>query len=147
MHRQPTGVAEQVHFAGNKPAETSKVFDFALQRVGNVHVGAIPPHRAVAACRQVIVQDQEVADTLEFVHRDAVVFVDHQRVEMAIREQREKFGDPGLYQVNAGGFQRFQKAAGQPDGNHVLVPKAVSAPRREAQQARLGQRLAIEIRK
>ena len=47
--------------------------------------------------------------------------------------------------MDAGGFQRFEKAAGEPQRDAVLVPELLAPAGREAQEPRLRQRLAVQV--
>src|ERR1043165_7958504 len=98
------------------------MLDALSQRVGYRHVRAVTPELALTAPIEMVVEDQEVADALEFAVGDAVVFVASSRVEIAIRKHGEQPENTGLYQMQAGRFQRLEKSARQADGHHVAVP-------------------------
>src|SRR5450755_3047934 len=92
-------------------------------------------------------QDNEVANLVIFADLQAVVLIDVVRVERAIRKDRRQLSNPALYEMDAGGFQGFEKAAGQSQSDAVLVPEFLAPPGREVQKARLGTRRAVEIAK
>ena len=66
-------------------------------------------------------------------------------VEAGRREVRQQVRDAHLHQVDAGGLQRLEEAAGQADRDDVPVPRLLAPPGLEAQRARLGQRRAVEV--
>jgi hypothetical protein len=57
------------------------------------------------------VQDDEVADAVEFVDLQPVVFLHIARIEGAIRKDRCQLGNATLDEMDTGGFQRLEKAA------------------------------------
>jgi hypothetical protein len=91
------------------------------------------------------VQHDEVADALVLEARLAVVFAALDLVEAAVREEVDQALDRRLDQMDAGRLDRLEEAAGQADGDHVAVPGLLAHPGLELDQARLGQRLAVEI--
>jgi hypothetical protein len=97
-------------------------FDALGQAVGNVHRPAAIPERTVGPLGQLVVQDDEVADLLQLVDGLLVVAVDHRVADAGEREQLHQPRDPDHDQVDRGRLQRFDEAAGQAQGDAVLVP-------------------------
>ena len=50
-----------------------------------------------------------------------------------------------LDQEQAGGFERLEKAAGEPDAHAIAFPRLRRGDRRETQQLGFAQRLAVEL--
>ena len=103
------------------------------------------PEGRVIALGRVVVQDDEVAHLLELGLRAGVETVDIGLFETGAREHLQQFGDAGLDQVDRGRFQGFDEARGQADGDAVLHPGLFAPPGDEADQPRIGQRLAVQI--
>ena len=102
VHRQPRRRAEQVGIALNQAAVATEMLDLGLERIGNVHCRAIAPEFGVIARRELVVQDQEIADPLVLVDGNAVVLLDHDGIEGAVGKQGKQLGNAGLDQMNRG---------------------------------------------
>jgi DNA polymerase III epsilon subunit family exonuclease len=72
-----------------------------------------------------------------------VVFVDNQRIKIALREQGEQLGNASLDQMDRRRFKRLQEATGEANGDDILFPQLVASASREAQLVRSGQSFAI----
>src|SRR5712671_1162595 len=91
-------------------------------------------------------QDQEVADALEFELRLRVVGLLEHRIEIPARKQLHEPEDPGLAEEYGGGLERLEEATGEPDGHDVLVPELVAlAGGKPDRFGGIGERLAIEV--
>ena len=91
-------------------------------------------------------QDDEIAHVLvEFAHA-AIVFVAFQRAYGIVGKQREQARDTVLDEVDAGGFQRFDKAGGQAQRHHVEVPCLRAHAGLKPQRARFGQDFPFHVR-
>src|SRR3546814_9637024 len=67
--------------------------------------------------------DQEVADAVIFDVHHAVEFGGQRRVDpWARRQQRQHVHDRHLDEIDAGRFQRLEKAAGQPHRDAIMRP-------------------------
>ena len=121
VHTQEAGVEEAFAVVAGELAAGFEQLDLMPQRIGNLHGAAMRPQRLWTMAGP-IVQDDEVADALEFHGRQAVIFGHQGRRAIGVREAQQQLVDAGLDQGNAGRFQRFQEAAGQADGDAVAVP-------------------------
>src|SRR5690606_40694093 len=74
-----------------------------------------------------------------------VVFRDLDRIEVAVREQREELRDARLGQVNRRGLQGLEEAGREAEGHAVAAPGFEAPAGREREVARLGERLAFEV--
>ena len=93
----------------------------------------------------VVVQDDEVAHLLQFRAADRVVAVDEALAYSFGREHLDQPHDGGDAQMDAGGFQRLDEAAGQAGRDDVLVPGLEPAAGAEAQQHRLLDRFRADV--
>src|SRR5579863_1753731 len=104
----------------------AKQVDSLLQAVRLRDGTAITPQVAVVALGGAVVQDQEIPHALVFGPQNFVVAIDFGVSEIPIGEQRQEHGNGALDEVNAGGFQRFEKTGRQTDRNAILVPEALA---------------------
>ena len=144
-HLQPAQFGEQLAVLAVDPAVAAEQIHLALQGVGDAHRPAVVPERRVVALRGLVVQDDEVADTLVFELGLRVVFGDVGGVETGMREEAHHPRDRSLDQVDAGRLERFEKTAGQSDGHAVAVPELLAPAGLEPDVARFGQRGAVQI--
>ena len=63
-----------------------------------------------------------------------------------MREQAHEPQERGLDHVDAGRLQGFKETAGQAHGHAIAIPDLAPLARHERNRARLGGRLAIEMR-
>ncbi|PAV67798.1 hypothetical protein WR25_02668 [Diploscapter pachys] len=144
-HRKPARDREQLVVITEEATLFTEQGNFCLQCVRNVHAAHVAPKSGVAALRQVIVQDDEIAHAdIGGVHH-AIIGVALNRGDRPTREQGHQLGDALLDQVDAGRFERLQKAAGKPQRDHVLLPLAGAAAGGEAQQAGRIEGRAVEV--
>ncbi len=115
---------------------------------GIIHRPAVVPDRRVVTLGGVVVQDQEIAHAVVFHFDPAVVGVDDARIELPGRrgEVVDQRGDRDLDQIDAGRFERLEKSAREPDGDAIAIPGLAAPAGGEAQESRVGQRLAVESR-
>ena len=97
------------------------------QRVRNVHGAASAPERRVLTPCHMVVQHDEVADVLDLVVGLPVVFIDVRLTYSVARKHLHEPHDAALDQVDAGGFQRLDEAAGKADGNAVACSRSGAA--------------------
>src|SRR3546814_2020459 len=91
-------------------------------------------------------RDHEVADRLILMERVAVEARHDVRIYRVARQQREQTDDRRLDQMDRGRFERFEKAASEPDRDAIAVPDRLAMPRDEAQPVGVGERRAGEAR-
>src|ERR1700722_6747548 len=90
-------------------------------------------------------QDDKISNPLVFVDCDPIEFLRHDRRAGSLREKIEQVRQASLDQMDAGGFEGFEEAGGQPQGDAVLIPEFLAPPGGEAQKTRLGARRTIKI--
>mmetsp|Transcript_41415 Transcript_41415/g.97023 ORF Transcript_41415/g.97023 Transcript_41415/m.97023 type:complete len:210 (-) Transcript_41415:207-836(-) len=140
---QPANLGEQlVTLAVNTPV-TFEEPHTVRQRLRDLHGAAIVPKWRVGALCSLVMQDDEVAYPFEFQRHQAVVFVAVSVVDAARREIGKQMAYAHLDQVNAGGLERLQEAAGQTDGDNVAIPRTMTFPSQELDGAGAGKRLAV----
>jgi hypothetical protein len=119
----PALLGEEFVVLAEHPAVGGEEVHLPPQRRGDLHVAAMAPEGRVVAVALggLVVQDDEVADALVFEVALAIEFVDSGRIETGVRQQANHPDHSRLDQVQAGGLQRLQEAAGQADGDAILV--------------------------
>src|SRR5262245_58892080 len=90
-------------------------------------------------------QDDEIPNARVLEIRALVEMIDVGLAEFARREVPQQSLNRRLNQMNAGGFQRLEKTAGETHSDAVLVPDLLALAGRELDVARIGARLAVEI--
>jgi hypothetical protein len=115
---------------------------FVGEGVRQSHVPAIAPKLSVAARVGGVVQDDEVANSLEFLHRQTVVFCRQFRRHGRVRPQVNQLVDAHLDEGDAGGLQRFEEPA-RADGDTVADPKALHVTCAKTHPVWLGQLVPI----
>src|ERR1700737_3801414 len=65
IHREPVIVLEQFVSLRHETSVAPEIRHFVLERVRNIHRGTITPQRRIGAFGRMIMQNDEVADTLE----------------------------------------------------------------------------------
>src|SRR6185436_9606267 len=93
----------------------------------------------------VVVQHDEVANVLDLLPGLLVVFVDVRLADARAREHLHEARDAALNKVNARGFEWFDEAAGQADGDAILRPALEALAGPELDHARLGEHLALDV--
>ena len=119
--------------------------DAVAQAGRDLHAAAAPPEGRVGAVRDLVVQHDEVADVLDLVARLAVVLGHVGGADALGREGLQQPHDAALDEVDAGGLQRLDEAAGQADGHAVAAPGLVPLAGRELDEPRLRQRGALHL--
>src|SRR5690606_25247266 len=114
--------------------------------IRQLHVAAINPELRVVALVGVIMQHEEITDAFELPGHGAIVWLDLDRGDVAIGEERHEVGEAALDQVDAGRLERLEESGRQPERETVLVPKLLAASCDEFDDARLGAWGAIQIR-
>src|SRR5262245_62053630 len=109
QHLQPADLGKQLIVVTHDAAAGSEQVDLTLQLLGNRHAAAVIPERRVMPLHRLVVQDQEVPNTLELEGRLSVVLVDVRLLNLALRQKRQQTSDGRLYQMNTGGFQRLHE--------------------------------------
>lgn len=145
VHRYPTGRAKQVHVPLHQAPIAAEMVYLRRKRIGNRYGRTCPPQRRIIALGQFVMQDQEVVDALIFRDDDPVLFLRHQRIEIAIREQGEQFGNTSLHEMNICRFQRLHETTGKADRHDIAVPELRPPSGDTAQEAWIGQSLSIQI--
>src|ERR1700692_1098071 len=85
-----------------------------------------------------------MADPLELESRLRVVLINEHLPEILAWKKVHQAVDPGLDHVDGRGLQRLEEAAGQPEGDHVLVPRLAPYSARETKQPRFGERPPVK---
>src|SRR6185437_14484861 len=94
---------------------------------------------------RVIVQCEEVADSFKLIGDQPVVLLDGVLVAVACREKGQELRDATLDGVDAGGLQRFQESARQPDRDDILAPRLATPAGLKPDEARRSQRRPLEV--
>ena len=89
-------------------------------------------------------QDQEIADLVEFVAAAAVVFLALRRAVAVLREQADQPVHVALDEMDAGRFERLEKAARQTDRRAIVRPESFAPAGGEPDGARIGEGLRFE---
>jgi hypothetical protein len=92
-----------------------------------------------------VVKDDEIPYVLDVIPGLAIELIDIGLSDPAGRKQAHQPNDSPLNQVDAGRLQRFDEAAGQTQGDAILVPVLPSLARSELDHARLGQRFTFDV--
>src|SRR5262249_23536128 len=95
------------------------------------------------ALREPVVKNDEVSYSLRFLNELAVIRIDVGLVKVAVGEVLEQMKQTARDEVDTGGFQWLEKAGRQPHRDAIAVPIEFASAGHEAQETRLGQRLAI----
>ena len=109
------------------------------QSIRNIEIPAVTPERCVLPVRQFVMQNDEVPDVLDLELAVLVVLIDIRLLDSFVREQLHQPNHALLNQVDAGGLQRFDEAAGQTQRDDVPVPVLQAPAGYEFQQARFPQ--------
>jgi hypothetical protein len=125
--------AEQRHLAGCSDG-------------GHLHVAAALPEGRVVALVSLVVQDDEVADALVLEADLAVELVDVGRLEAAVGEEGRSSRAMAVWirwmLVDSSGSR---KPLARPMATTLRFQPCLRMPVHEADQARLGQRLAVQV--
>src|SRR5205085_9456764 len=92
-------------------------------------------------------EDEEVADIDIFSCRLGIVAVNLDLIDVSRRKQGEQAGNTGLDEMDAGRFERLEKAARKAQRDDILHPSLFAVPGCEAKLLRFSERRAIEIAK
>ena len=88
---------------------------------------------------------EEIAESLVFAGAAAVVFIGERRIECLVGKQATQLFDSRFDELDARGFQWFEKSPREPQSHAIAVPELAAVPGRKSQEVRLGLALAFEI--
>src|SRR5688572_26336195 len=127
-----------------QPARAAVKLDTGGETIGNAHAAAVRPQQRVRARRRAVVQDDEVADSLELLDDLLVVVRDVRGIERCVRKVIDEAVEPADDELDARRLERLEKARRESERHAVPVPELAAAPRDEAQDSRLCERRLAE---
>ena len=144
-HVEPAQVIEQIAGLQANAARAPIQIDARLQRIGERHVSAVTPELAVVARTRAVVQNDEIANALEFVADFSVVRIDVRLREPQIRKMLEQLVNAAHHEMNTRRFQGFDETRGETERHAIAVPEQLASAGHEAQQARFGARFQARL--
>ena len=137
---EPADIGEEFAVLRHDPPGALEQRHLLYQRIGQLDIADMIPEGLALALVGIVMQQQEIADVRVFAFDIAVVAVDQHRVEAAIGEQVEQAIEPGVDEMDAGGFERLEKPRRQAEREAIADPHAFAQPRGKTQHARIGNR-------
>src|SRR5581483_9836603 len=144
VDRNPTRLGESATVIERNGTAGLEQLDLVPQAIGNGHVAVITPELAIATARPVV-QDDEIPDRLVAARHQPIVFLGQLRLEATVREKLDQPTDTRLHEMDAGGLERLEESAREPEGHTVSLPTLAPAAGGEFDEPGCPQRRPIEV--
>jgi hypothetical protein len=147
QHGEPAVAREEAVLEVGHVAARVEQAQLVAQAGRQLVVAHVIPQRLAEAPIGGVVQDQEIADTFVEAVRKPVEFAHQALVDatcLGRGQQAQHVLDGLLDQEQAGGLQRLEEAAGEPERHAIALPGLRAAAGAEFQQARLALRATVE---